>query len=94
MSKSKVYLRITLSFYLEKDGRVWYAHCPNLKGLHAEGNTAKEAVKNADEAARAYLDSLLKHNEPLPCCTVVRQEIPENTKVVRKTYTPSEVGVK
>lgn len=59
-------LRLTLSVVVEKDGKLFHAFCPGLKGLHVDGNTEDEAFQNAAEAASCYLASLIRHGEPLP----------------------------
>src|SRR6185369_1000960 len=59
-------IKVSLRFFVEPDGKEFYAYCPELKGLHVGGSTEEEAVQNAKEAATAYLISLMKHNDPLP----------------------------
>jgi len=59
-------IKVRLRIFVEPDSGGFYAYCPELKGLHVGGTTEEEAVKNAREAATAYLLSLLKHNDPLP----------------------------
>jgi predicted RNase H-like HicB family nuclease len=51
---------------IEKDGDCFRAFAPALKGLHVEGATEEEALKNAEEAIDVYLDSLYRENEELP----------------------------
>jgi predicted RNase H-like HicB family nuclease len=77
MAKSKVYMSVSLEFCIEKDGDEFYIHCPGLKGLHSCGDTEKKAIQNARDAAIAYIGSLLKHHEPIPCCTIIREECNE-----------------
>jgi predicted RNase H-like HicB family nuclease len=51
--------------------------CPAFKGLHADGATEKEAVRNAANAAVVYIESLISHGEPLPLgpyCSVHEEE--------------------
>jgi predicted RNase H-like HicB family nuclease len=67
--KSK--LEFTVDIIVEPDGGVFHAYCPALKGLHVDGATEDEAVRNAVEAAEAYLASLIKHKEPIPITTGV-----------------------
>ncbi|MFQ5817420.1 MAG: type II toxin-antitoxin system HicB family antitoxin [Terriglobia bacterium] len=40
--------------------------CPSLPGCHSQGETQQEALANIREAIRAYLESLQKHNQPVP----------------------------
>ncbi len=40
--------------------------CPSLPGCHSQGETEEEALSNIREAIQAYLESLKKHNQPIP----------------------------
>jgi predicted RNase H-like HicB family nuclease len=57
---------IQLHVIVERDGEGYYAYCPVLKGLHVGGATKEEVLQNAQNAAEAYIMSLIKHNEPIP----------------------------
>lgn len=46
---------------LEKEREGGYSvHVPVLPGCHTQGETKKEALKNAEDAIRGYLESLQK----------------------------------
>jgi len=49
----------------DEDG-VYIAECPSLPGCVSEGRTRKEALDNIQDAIKGYLESLKKHNEPIP----------------------------
>jgi predicted RNase H-like HicB family nuclease len=51
---------------VEPDDDGYHAFSPALKGLHSWGGTEAEAVENAKDAALAYIESLIKHQEPIP----------------------------
>ena len=52
---------------IEQDGDgVFIAECPSLLGCVSQGNTRKEAINNIHDAIKGYLESLKKHNEPIP----------------------------
>jgi predicted RNase H-like HicB family nuclease len=59
-------LELSVSIIVKRDGDGFYAHCPALKGIHVDGKTEQEAVRRAVEAAKCYIDSMVRHNEPLP----------------------------
>jgi predicted RNase H-like HicB family nuclease len=61
-----VKLKLKFDVVIEPDDDSFHAYCPGLKGLHVDGRTESEAVENALEAARLYVVSMLRHNEPLP----------------------------
>ena len=58
--------RFSVLIRVEPDGEQFYAYCPALKGLHTCGETREEATQNAINAATAYLESLIKHGDPIP----------------------------
>jgi len=49
----------------DEDGR-FVATCPTLPGCVSEGATRAEAKANLVDAIRGYIESLRKHNEPIP----------------------------
>ena len=49
----------------DEDG-VFVAQVPSLPGCISQGSTRREALANAREAIEAYLESLRKHDEPIP----------------------------
>lgn len=59
-------IKVRVRILVEPDSEGFYAHCPELTGLHVDGKTEEEAIRNARDAAMAYLTSLIKHNDPCP----------------------------
>jgi predicted RNase H-like HicB family nuclease len=49
----------------DEDG-VFIAQCPALPGCVSQGQTRKEAEANIREAIQGYIESLRKHDEPIP----------------------------
>ena len=49
----------------DEDG-MFVAECPTLPGCVSQGNSRKEAVINIKDAIKGYLESLKKHDEPIP----------------------------
>lgn len=49
----------------DEDG-VYVAQCPTLPGCVSQGKTREEAIHNIKDAIEGYLESLKKHNEPIP----------------------------
>lgn len=47
---------------------------PALPGCVTQGRTPDEALQNAKEAIEAYIESLIKHHQPIPDPDVVRIE--------------------
>jgi predicted RNase H-like HicB family nuclease len=64
-------IEFQVEIVVEPDGDEYHAYCPALKGLHACGATVKEALNNARDAASAYIESLIKHGDPIPIGVVV-----------------------
>ena len=55
--------RITIE--QDEDG-VFVAECPTLPGCVSQGKSRKEALSNIKDAIEGYIESLKKHNEPIP----------------------------
>lgn len=51
--------------YPGEDG-YWVVECPSLPGCISQGKTKAEAVVNAREAIRAYIDTLEADGLPVP----------------------------
>tara|TARA_Y100000031_G_scaffold49770_1_gene57117 strand:+ start:1338 stop:1526 length:189 start_codon:yes stop_codon:yes gene_type:complete len=49
----------------DEDG-VFVAECPTLPGCVSQGKNRVEAIKNIKDAMKGYLESLKKHNDPIP----------------------------
>ena len=62
------YLKIRIRICVEKDNGRYYAYCPELKGVHEDGDSVESATENAKESALVYIQSILENNEPLPLC--------------------------
>ena len=45
---------------------VYVAGCPVLPGCISQGKTRAEALENINDAIAGYLESLRKHDEPIP----------------------------
>ena len=75
MSGEKPTIEFKIGIVIEPDEGGFHAYCPALKGLHTAGKTKKEALQNAKTAAIAYLESLIKHNDPIPVGIIVRKEV-------------------
>ena len=45
---------------------IFIAECPSLPGCISQGKNRQEALTNIQDAIKGYLQSLKKHNEPIP----------------------------
>lgn len=53
--------------HIEQDeDDTFVAECPSLPGCVSQGPTRNEALQNIKDAIAGYLESLQKHNEPIP----------------------------
>lgn len=55
--------RITIE---QDEGGAFLVECPSLPGCISQGKTREEAIINIKDAMSGYLESLKKHNEPIP----------------------------
>ena len=58
----------------DEDG-MYVAECPALPGCISQGKTREEALENIRDAIKGYLESLRKHDEPIPLS--IEEEIVE-----------------
>ena len=58
-------MKVRILIEQDEDG-IFVAECPSLPGCVSQGMTRREAVENIQDAIRGYLESLKKHNEPIP----------------------------
>ncbi len=75
MSIHAILFKLSVDIIVLKDGSEYRACAPSFKGLHVFGNTKKSAIKNAKDAIIAYVISLVKHNEPIPCCQILDEDM-------------------
>ena len=73
MHRGKKNIGFKVEVVVEPDGDGFHAYCPALKGLHTCGDTLEEAMENAKDAASAYLQSLIKHDEPIPIGVLIHE---------------------
>lgn len=45
---------------------IYVVECPSLPGCVSQGRTRSEALANIQDAIKGYIESLKKHNEPIP----------------------------
>ena len=49
----------------DEDG-FFVAECPSLPGCISQGQSRAEALDNIQDAIKGYIESLRKHDEPVP----------------------------
>jgi predicted RNase H-like HicB family nuclease len=59
-------LKFRIRIIVEKDEDGFVAYCPELKGLLVGGATKEEIEQTIPDAIQGYIDSLIKHNDPIP----------------------------
>jgi predicted RNase H-like HicB family nuclease len=67
MSKGVIF---KVPIIIEPDTGEYHAFCPALKGVHVFGETEEDALEHSTEAVEVYVASLIKHEEPIPLCTI------------------------
>lgn len=61
---------------VENDDGGFYASCPDLGCIQVYGDSRDEALTNAKDAVRAYLDMTMRHGDPIPAGIVRWQGSP------------------
>ncbi len=59
-------LKFRVRIIVEKDDSGYHAYAPSLPGLHMPGDTQKEALDNAKEAAALMLKVMIEDGDPIP----------------------------
>lgn len=59
-------LKLKVRVFVEPDADGYYAYCPELDGVHIDGETEEDAVKNCLQAIEVYLLTLLANGGPIP----------------------------
>ena len=58
-------MKVRILIEQDEDG-IFVAECRSLPGCVSQGKTRREAIENIQDAIRGYLESLRKHDEPIP----------------------------
>ena len=58
-------MKFVITLEQDEDGFI-VASCPALPGCHSQGRDRAEAIANVTEAVQAYIESMVKHGEPVP----------------------------
>ena len=82
MPTPKEKISFSVPIVIKPDNGGFHAYSHALKGLHVPGYTEEEALQNAKDAAVAYLNSLIKHGDPIPV-GVVKERIPILKRICR-----------
>jgi len=64
-----------LQIVIREEEGTFTAECPTLPGCISQGKTRAEALANIRDAIAGYLESLKKHNEPIPPSELVEIEL-------------------
>lgn len=64
-------IKLRVRILVERDEGGFHAFAPDLKGLHAGGGTEAEVRANVKDAVIGYVESLIKHNDPIPVGVLV-----------------------
>ena len=57
---------ILLTQLSDEDGGGWFVQIPALPGCMSDGETQLEALEMIEDAKRGWIESALKHNDPIP----------------------------
>ena len=75
---------------VKPDSPGFHAYCPGLPGVHTYGMTKEEALTNAKDAIMAYIQSLVKHSEPIPAALFQTPDKQLKSRAPKSTCISSE----
>jgi len=93
MPTKKKIIGFRIDVTIEPDEGNFHAYCPAFKGLHTSGATKEEALNNVRNAAIAYIESLVKHGDPIPVGIIIREEKKDKTPRNGQTYFTEDLRV-
>ncbi len=67
-------LKFKVRIVVEKDDPGYHAYAPSLPGLHMPGDTQKEALNNAKEAAALMLKTIIEDGDSIPLDVIIPQK--------------------
>lgn len=79
-------VKLKIKIVVEPDDGGFHAYCPDLKGLHACGETKEESLSNAVQAIQMYVASLVKHGEPIPVGVIDNGDRPSIRRAIRARF--------
>jgi predicted RNase H-like HicB family nuclease len=94
-SKSTGKLIFKVPIIVEFDVVNYHSYSPALKGLHMDGETEKEALENAREAAREFLEIMIQEGRPIPLIILSweeAQKLPDYRQ--KEGYYEEEITIK
>ena len=59
-------IKLKVRVVIEQDDEGFMAYCPDLEGVAVEGSTRSDIDVHINDAIAGYVESLLKHNDPIP----------------------------
>ena len=71
---------IKVLIIVEPDDGSFHAYCPELKGIHVDGDTEEEALKICTDAIYSHLLTMMKHGDPIPVGLIHKLRIWEFVK--------------
>jgi predicted RNase H-like HicB family nuclease len=90
-----VTIRVSVYVEAEDNGAGYHAFNPAFPGLHVDGTTEDEAVNNFAAAVPAYLESLVRHGDPLPVgCMISQQECQHDAEIPLGAFMQHQVNLK
>ena len=81
---------VTTKIIVERDGDGFHGYAPALQGLHVEGMTISETLSVLREAVECYMESIAKHNDPVPEGVEIKVE--ESEQVTMTWPTTKKLG--
>jgi predicted RNase H-like HicB family nuclease len=67
-------LIFSVPIIVEFDTINYHSYSPALKGLHMDGDSEKEALENARDTAKEFLEIMIRDGIPIPLSRITRDE--------------------
>ena len=86
MLGDKKKIKLEIPVVIEKDEKGYHGYTPALKGVHVYGETKAETKKLMRDALTAYIESIIKHGDPIPVQIITEKEDMKNKVSMEKMF--------
>ena len=88
MQHSSITLKIRV--VIEKDESNFFGYCPDLDGVLVQGETLENTKEFLRDTILVHIESMLKHNVPLPSSVIEEQQTENNVASMSQPISNSE----
>jgi predicted RNase H-like HicB family nuclease len=86
-------LKFKIPIVVKFDEINYHSFSPALKGLHSDGDTEEEALKNAKATAEEFIKIMIEDGIPIPISAVIYDKKPGQATVAEPGFYEEEIVI-